>query len=180
MALGIREVNGFSLDQLVHLLVIVVSGVEGRESNNHLVGKDSDGPPIHRERMALLCQYFRCEVIRCATEREGLGIALQNFGESKIGQTNVAVFVHKNVFRFEVSINDMLIMEMSDGHRHLNSIEFCAILSETLGVSEMHKKFTTADKPHDEENLLVRHKNIAHSHEKRMISLQQNILLQFC
>lgn len=38
MALRIRKVNGFGLDQLVHLLVIVVTGVEGRESNNHLVG----------------------------------------------------------------------------------------------------------------------------------------------
>lgn len=51
MALRVREVDGLGLDQLVHLLVIVVASVEGREANNHLVGKNSDGPPINRERV---------------------------------------------------------------------------------------------------------------------------------
>ena len=61
----------------------------------------------------------------------------------------------------------------------MNSVELGAIFGKTLGVSEMHEKFATTDKPHDEENLLVRHENVAHSHEKRMISLQQNIFLEF-
>ena len=47
------EVNRFLFDQLVHFRVIVVSRIEGRESNNHLIGQDSNSPPIHREGVSL-------------------------------------------------------------------------------------------------------------------------------
>jgi hypothetical protein len=69
---------------------------------------------------------------------------------------------------------------MSDSHGNLDGVEFGAIFREPLGVSEVHEKFATADEPHNEENLLVRHENVAHSHKERMISLEQNIFLQLC
>jgi len=74
MTLRIWEVDWFCLDQLVHFLVVVVSSIEGRETDNHLVGENSDSPPINWERVALFSENFRSKVIRSATEREGLCI----------------------------------------------------------------------------------------------------------
>ena len=38
MLLGVREEDGLRLNQLVHLRVVLVSRVKGRESNDHLIG----------------------------------------------------------------------------------------------------------------------------------------------
>jgi hypothetical protein len=49
MALGIWEINWLGLDQLVHLRIVVVAGVEGRETDNHLVRQNAYSPPVNRE-----------------------------------------------------------------------------------------------------------------------------------
>ena len=62
-------------------------------------------------------------------------------------------------------------MKVTDGHGDLNGIELSTVFTEALGVPKMHKKFTAANKTHDEEYLLVGHKDVAHSHEEWVISL---------
>jgi len=59
VAFRVREVDSTLLDHLVHLLVVVALSEEGWASNNHLVGKDTDGPPIDRERVTRVTQNFR-------------------------------------------------------------------------------------------------------------------------
>lgn len=49
MSLLVWEVHRLLLDQLVHLRIILGASVEGREADDHLVGEDSEGPPIDRE-----------------------------------------------------------------------------------------------------------------------------------
>jgi hypothetical protein len=105
-----------------------------------------------------------------------LSVTFENFGEAEVGKTNVAIFVHKNVLGLEISVNNFLVVEMSDRHAHLYGVELGAVFCKSLGVSQMHEKFTTADETHYEEYLLVCHKDVAHSNKERMISLQQNIL----
>jgi len=68
---------------------------------------------------------------------------------------------------------------MPDSHRYLNGIEFGSVFRKSLRVSQVHKKFTTTNESHDEEDLLICHENIAHSHEERVVCLQQNILFKF-
>ena len=68
---------------------------------------------------------------------------------------------------------------MTDSHCNLNGIEFGAVFCESLGVSQMHEKFTTSNEPHDKEDLLISHENVAHSHEERVVGLEQNILFKF-
>jgi hypothetical protein len=49
MTLRIWEVDWLSLYQLVHFFVVVIASIEGREADNHLVGENSDRPPINWE-----------------------------------------------------------------------------------------------------------------------------------
>ena len=53
VTLRVGEVDRLGLDELVHLLVVVVTCIERREAHNHLVGEDTDGPPVDRERVTL-------------------------------------------------------------------------------------------------------------------------------
>lgn len=62
-------------------------------------------------------------------------------------------------------------MKVTNGHGDLDRIELSTVFTKALGVPKMHKKFTAANKTHNEEYLLVSHKDIAHSHEEWMISL---------
>lgn len=53
VTLRVGEVDRFGLNKLVHLFVVVVSCIERWEAHNHLVGEDTDGPPVDRERVTL-------------------------------------------------------------------------------------------------------------------------------
>ena len=68
MLLRIREEDGLRLDELVHLRVVLVAGVKGRESNDHLVSQYAEGPPVDGESVALLLQNLWSEVLGRAAE----------------------------------------------------------------------------------------------------------------
>lgn len=75
VTLGIREVDRFCLDQLVHLVVVVVARVEWRKAYNHLVCKDAYGPPVDRERVAFFGQNFWRQIIWRAAKRKCLSVS---------------------------------------------------------------------------------------------------------
>ena len=108
MAFLIWEVYGLLLDKLIHFGVILCTSVEGRESHNHLVCQDTQGPPIYRERVTLLGQDFWCQIVRSSTERCCFGISFENFSESEISETNVSILVHEDILRFQISVDDFL------------------------------------------------------------------------
>jgi hypothetical protein len=53
---------------------------------------------------------------------------------------------------------------MTDSHGHLGRVELCSFLCESGAVPQMHKKFTSSDKPHNEEDLLLSLEYIVHAH----------------
>jgi hypothetical protein len=100
MTLRVREIYGLALNKLVHLGVIVISRVEWRETNNHLVRQHTYSPPVHWERMTFLVEDLRGQIIWCSTETESLSILFKHFSEAKICKANVAVLFHKNILGF--------------------------------------------------------------------------------
>jgi len=44
----------------------------------------------------------------------------------------------------------------------------------------VHEKFTAAHKSHYKEDFLLGHKHVAHSNQKGVVGLQQNIFFQLC
>ena len=139
MALRVGEIDWLRLDELVHLRVVAVARVEWRETHNHLVGENAECPPVHRERVSLFDKDFRRQVVWCAAKRESLLAALQNFSKTEVRQTNVPILVHKNVFRLQVTVDDLLVVEVSKRQSNLNRVEFSAFLVESLCLAQMHK-----------------------------------------
>ena len=97
VALRVREVDGLLLDQLVHFGIILRARVERREPYNHLVGQNSQRPPVDRERMPTLYQNLWSQVVGRAAERERLSISFQHLSQSEIGKANITVFIHQYI-----------------------------------------------------------------------------------
>ena len=175
---GIWEEDRLVLDQLVHLRVILRASVEWWEADNHLIGQDAEGPPIDWECVALLLEDLRCQVLGSTAEGLSLLITFENFGETEIGQANVSIFSHKDVLRFQVSIDDLLVMKVTKCQCDGKSVELGSSLRELAGLSEVHEQLTATDKLHHKVQLGVSLENVLHTHEERMIGLLQDLLLK--
>ena len=174
----VREVHGLLFDQLVHLGVRGTAGVEGREAHNHFIGENTQGPPVDGEAVAALNQNLWRQVVGRTTEGEGLCIAFKDLGQAEIGEADIAIFVHQDVFGLEITVDNVLLVQVAERHSDLNGIEARSVLIEARDIAEMHEKLTATHKSHDEEDLLLSLEHVAHAHEEGVISLQQDVLLQ--
>lgn len=68
MLLSIREEHWLCLDKVIHLLIVWRPSVEWWETNDHLVGQNSEGPPIDREGVTFLIENLRSKVFRGTAE----------------------------------------------------------------------------------------------------------------
>ena len=178
MLRSIREVHRLRLDKLVHLGVTRLARVEWRESNNHFVGQDAEGPPVDGVRVADLLQDFRSEILRSTAEGVRLLVLSQNLGEAEIGKQKIAILVQQNILRLEIPINNLLLVEVAEGQGDAQTVELGSLLRELSRLSKMHKQLAASDKLHDEEDLEVGLEDELHAHEERMVGLLQNIFLK--
>lgn len=110
--------------------------------------------------MTLLNQDFGRQIVGGTAERVGLLSFIKYFCQPKISETNVAIVVHEDVLRLQVSVDNFLVVEVTNSHSHLDGVELGALLSESLSLAQVHEEFATAHEPHDEENLLLGHEHI--------------------
>lgn len=130
--------------------------------------------------MTFLVQYFWSEVFSCSTEWKGLlTLALQKFSKSKICQVNITWFINKNIFRFEISVHNIIIMQISKCYGHLSSIKFDDIFIESLLEKQMVIEIATSNILKEEIDSEFVLKNIVHTQYKWMIRLEKNLLFIF-
>jgi hypothetical protein len=178
VSLWVWEVDGLLPDELVHLQVVIAASVEGREADDHFVGQDAESPPVDGEAVTLLIEDLGSQVLGSAAEGVGLGVVLEDLGEAEVSETDVAVFVHEDVLWLQVSVDDVLLVQMPDGQSHLGRVELGSVLVKPRAISQMHKQLTSPHEPHHKEYLLVRLEHVVHSHQEGMVGLQQYLLLQ--
>ena len=71
---------------------------------------------------------FRCGVFRHSRDREDVFLSSFNFfGESEIGEFDVAFVVDHDVFRFEVSIDDIFAVHVVKGKNDLRNVELSSV-----------------------------------------------------
>ena len=174
----VREVHGLLLDQLVHLGVGGTTSVEGREAHNHFIGKNTQGPPVDGEAVAALNQNLRRQVVRGTTEREGLSVALEDLGQTEICEADVTIFVHQDVLGLQITVDDVFLVQVTEGHCDLNGVEAGSIFIEAGDIAQVHEQLTATHEPHHEEDFLLSLEHVAHAHEEGVVSLQQDVLFQ--
>ena len=78
---------------------------ERRISYKHLIDKDTQRPPVHALVMASALNYLRGKVLLCAAQG---GASLSDLlGETKVNDDHMTFFVQENVFRLEVSVDNI-------------------------------------------------------------------------
>ena len=152
--------------------------VEWREADDHLVSENTEGPPIDRETMAQLVNDFGRQILRRTAERLRLLVALENLGETEVGQRDVAILTHEDVLRLQITIDNLLLMQMAKGESHGQRVELGPLLGELTRLAQVHEQLATTHKLHDEVDSRVRLEDEFHADEERMISLLQNLLLE--
>lgn len=180
VALTVREVDGLLFNQLVHFGVILGASVEGREANDHLVSEDSEGPPVDWEGVAAFHQDLRCQVVRSSAERVRLRVAVKHLGQAEVSQANVPVLVHQDVFWFQVTVDDVFRVQVTQRHRDLDGVELSSLFRESGNLAQVHEELTTTHESHDEKDFLFSLEDVAHAHQERMVSLKQDVFLELC
>ena len=76
----------------------------------------------------MLKYYFRCGVFRHSRDREDVFLSSFNFfGESEIGELDVAFAVNHDIFRFEVSVDDIFAVHIIEGKNDLRYVELSSV-----------------------------------------------------
>ncbi len=60
-------------------------------------------------------QNFRGQVLCSATERKSFVLGLQEFSQTEISQTNVAIIVHQYIFWLQIAMHDVAIVQITKG-----------------------------------------------------------------
>ena len=98
--------------------VIVVEGVD---AGHHFVCQDAQGPPVDRFAVTLIKQNFWREVLWCAAQRISPCLAI--LGEAEVGELEVALRIDEDVLGFEISLDDVLGMQVFKHQGDLRRVE---------------------------------------------------------
>mmetsp|Transcript_5536 Transcript_5536/g.11381 ORF Transcript_5536/g.11381 Transcript_5536/m.11381 type:complete len:215 (-) Transcript_5536:652-1296(-) len=90
----------------------------------------------------------------------------------------MAIGVEKNIFWLEVTVNDVLRMEVSKTKSNLSRVESCATLTEATVIFEVKEEFATGEIVHHKVELTFCLKGEMKSHKKGMLNLFQNFSLR--
>lgn len=87
------------------------------------------------------------QVLRCATKRVAISVLfLLSFDlcEAKVSEHYIPVRIYQYVFWFEISVNNLRVVQVTQGDRNLCGIELGLVLTETFCLHEMLQKFSTS------------------------------------
>lgn len=94
---------------------------EGVDACIHLINEDAQRPPVHALPMPLIQQDLGSQVFRCPAE--GIGAGLDLLGEAEISELEVSVFRNQQILGFEVSEDDVLVVQVFEDQYDLRRVE---------------------------------------------------------
>lgn len=128
MLLGVGEDDSARPDQYAQLVMTLVE--EGWSTSRHLVQENAKGPPVDAKGVAPHVEDLGCKVLCRATKRIGLVFWLEELGEAEVGQTDIAIVVHQDVLRFQVTMNDASLMKVAESQDNLSANKLDGRLAE--------------------------------------------------
>ncbi len=99
-------------------------GVERRNSTQHFVKDTTESPPVHRFPMSLLLYNFGRQILRRSTNWKRVFVWLYfHFWKSEISNSYISLRVYKNILRFQISIDNIVWMQIFKCQEYLSSIK---------------------------------------------------------
>ena len=104
------------------------------------------------------------KILRRAAERAWLVITrgFDISGEAEIGKASITFLIQENVFRFEVSVHDILFMQIAEGQYDLWNEEPDTGLRESSFLTEVVEEGASTDIFHEEIDPIVVLKDVFH------------------
>lgn len=115
-------------DERVDLALIGSVG-EGWSAREEFVHEDAEGPDVGAMVVALVGDNLGCDILGSSAERPGASLTAELFRETEIYDFDVARGIEKDVFGFEVPVDDFLGVEIIEGLNDTCGVEFgCVVL----------------------------------------------------
>lgn len=95
--------------------------VEGVDSGVHFVEEHAEGPPVDGLAMAFIQQDFGREVL--GGSAQSVSSALTVLGEAEVRQFQIPGFIDQNILGFQISVNDVLRVQVLEHQAHLCGVE---------------------------------------------------------
>ena len=125
-------VNDSTLD------LLLIAGVEGRETGHQLVEEGSQSVEVHPVGVTRLLYHFRGHVLGGPAETVGdFSTVEARLAQPEVSYLDVAVVIDQQVFRFEVPVNDILLVEVHESVQDLNEIKTGVLLAHPLDRLEV-------------------------------------------
>ena len=135
---------------------------ETDSSTEHFIDHRTQTPPVDGLRVRFSSEYFRGEIFRCATERCCSSFSTfgrqHHFTKTEIGQTDVSLksrspldqrakidietyfSIEENILRFQISIDNVQAMEITDGRGDFRRVESCSLFAECSFFLQMEEE----------------------------------------
>lgn len=117
------EVSG-ELDLPLKDLLVDGHGVlviEGIDASQHFVCENPKAPPVDGLSVALVHEHLRSQILRSSAE--GVRPPVSVFSEAEVGEPEVADVVDEQVFRLQVSVNNVFRVQVFKHEYNLSSIK---------------------------------------------------------
>ncbi len=106
-------------DLLINNHRVVV--IEGVDTSNHLIGQNAQGPPVDWLSVSLIQKHFRRQILGRSAQCVSSGLTV--LSKAEICQLQVAVLVDENVLWLQISVDDVLRMQILKHKCYLRRIE---------------------------------------------------------
>ena len=126
-------------DLLVNAKLLAV--IEGWVTSEHLKEENAKRPPVNCLAVPLGLDDLRSKVFGCPAQRPGtIGNLL---GKPKIRNLGVPMCIEEQVLRFEITVDDVLLVKVLNRHDDGRNVEARNICREATGTSEIREDLAT-------------------------------------
>ena len=138
--------------------------VERQVTREHRVQNNATGPDVYCRAYieSLADDQFGGSITWATTTRlhQVIGLMLKAVGKPKVGDDHVPVSVEEQVFEFEVTVDDLFLVEVPDGGDELSEQLASVPFFEVAVGEDMIEEFTAGGIFEDDPDVLVRFDNI--------------------
>lgn len=174
----VGENNSTVPDQNTQFVVTLVH--EWWSTGHHFVEEDTKGPPVDGEAVALHVENLGGKILSSSAERVCLVRRCgKELGQTKVCQTDVPISIHEHILRLEISVHNLVGMQVPKSQHQLSSNKLHCRLLKSTDLVQMIVDVSTRYIFKEEINSQLILENVVHGIDKGMTSLKKNVLLVF-
>lgn len=106
-------------------------------------------------------------------------VGLKKFGKTKVGELNVSLLIHEDVLRFQISVHNLISMEVTQCHKNLSADELDSRLRESPLLTKMVEDVAASDEFEEEIDSVLVLEHVVQGENEWVFGLLKNISFRF-